>query len=221
LNLALFDLDNTLLRGDSDYNWSKFLIKHGLLDSKEHEKQNEIFYQDYKDGCLDIYKFCEFQFRPFTLIKRDQLNQLREQYVAEVIKPLVTKKSLNLVKSHQKNNDLCIIITATNSFITKPIASLFDVDILIGTDPEEVDGNFTGHVSGTPSFQEGKITRLKAWLQEHQYSFDSFKQTYFYSDSQNDLPLLNSVSNPICVNPDTILESKAKENNWPIISLDD
>ena len=131
MNLALFDLDNTLLRGDSDYNWSKFLIKHGLLDSKEHEKQNEIFYQDYKDGCLDIYKFCEFQFRPFTLIKRDQLNQLREQYVAEVIKPLVTKKSLDLVKSHQKNNDLCIIITATNSFITKPIASLFDVDILI------------------------------------------------------------------------------------------
>ena len=102
MNLALFDLDNTLLRGDSDYNWSKFLIKNGLLDSKEHEKQNEIFYQDYKDGCLDIYKFCEFQFRPFTLIKRDKLNQLREQYVAEVIKPLVTKKSLNLVKTHQK-----------------------------------------------------------------------------------------------------------------------
>ena len=155
------------------------------------------------------------------MIKRDQLNQLREQYVDEVITPLVTKKSQNLVKSHQKDNDLCIIITATNSFITKPIASLFDIDILIGTDPEEVDGNFTGYVSGIPSFQEGKITRLKAWLQEHQYSFDSFKQTYFYSDSQNDLPLLNSVSNPVCVNPDPILESKAKESNWPIISLDD
>ena len=221
MNLALFDLDNTLLRGDSDYNWSKFLIKNGLLDKEEHEKQNEIFYQDYKDGCLDIYKFCEFQFRPFTSIKRAQLNRLREQYVAEVIKPLVTKKSLSLVKSHQKNNDLCIIITATNSYITKPIASLFDVDILIGTDPEEIDGNFTGHVSGIPSFQDGKITRLKAWLDDHKYLFDSFKHTYFYSDSQNDLPLLNSVSNPVCVDPDPILESKAKENGWPIISLND
>lgn len=221
MNLALFDLDNTLLRGDSDYNWSKFLIKNGFLDNDEHQKQNEIFYQDYKDGCLDIYKFCEFQFRPFTLIKRDKLNKLRERYITEVIKPLITRKALGLVDSHQKNNDLCIIITATNSYITQPIASIFKINVLIGTDPEEINGNFTGHVLGTPSFQEGKIFRLQEWLKDHNYSFSSFKQTYFYSDSQNDLPLLEFVSDPVCVNPDPILEMKAKENDWPIISLDD
>jgi len=219
LNLALFDLDNTILAGDSDYNWSRFLIQEGYLDGEVHAEKNEKFYADYKAGTLDIYAFVEFQFRPLARNPRSVLNQLLKKYVEEVIKPMITKKAYALVRKHHEEGDLLIVITATNSFITKPIAALFGIENLIGTDPEEKEGEFTGKVSGVPSFKEGKVTRLEAWLKNKNLSLVDFKKSYFYSDSHNDLPLMQKVTHPIAVDADDILTEYAKSKGWPLISL--
>jgi HAD superfamily hydrolase (TIGR01490 family) len=219
LNLALFDLDNTILAGDSDYNWSRFLIQEGYLDGAIHAEKNEKFYADYKAGTLDIYAFVEFQFKPLARNPRTVLNQLLKKYVEEVIKPMITEKARALVKRHQDESDLIIVITATNSFITKPIAKLFGVENLIGTDPEEKEGEFTGKVSGLPSFKEGKVTRLEAWLKGKNLSLASFEKSYFYSDSHNDLPLMQKVTHPVAVDSDDILSEYAKSKGWPQISL--
>ena len=219
MNLALFDLDNTILAGDSDYNWSRFLIQEGYLDGEVHAEKNEKFYADYKAGILDIYAFVEFQFRPLARNPRSVLNQLLKKYVEEVIKPMITKKAYALVRKHHEEGDLLIVITATNSFITKPIAALFGIENLIGTDPEEKEGEFTGKVSGLPSFKEGKVTRLEAWLKNKNLSLLDFKKSYFYSDSHNDLPLMQKVTHPIAVDADDILTEYAKSKGWPLISL--
>jgi HAD superfamily hydrolase (TIGR01490 family) len=219
LNLALFDLDNTILAGDSDYNWSRFLIQEGYLDGAIHAEKNEKFYADYKAGTLDIYAFVEFQFKPLARNPRTVLNQLLKKYVEEVIKPMITEKARALVKRHQDEGDLIIVITATNSFITKPIAELFGIKNLIGTDPEEKEGEFTGKVSGLPSFKEGKVTRLEAWLKGKNLSLASFENSYFYSDSHNDLPLMQKVTHPVAVDSDDVLSEYAKSKGWPQISL--
>jgi HAD superfamily hydrolase (TIGR01490 family) len=219
LNLALFDLDNTILAGDSDYNWSRFLIKEGYLDCAINAEKNEKFYADYKAGTLDIYAFVEFQFKPLARNPRTVLNQLLKKYVEEVIKPMITEKARALVKRHQDEGDLIIVITATNSFITKPIAELFGIENLIGTDPEEKEGEFTGKVSGLPSFKEGKVTRLEAWLKNKKLSLASFEKSYFYSDSHNDLPLMQKVTHPVAVDSDDVLSEYAKSKGWPQISL--
>jgi len=219
LNLALFDLDNTILAGDSDYNWSRFLIQEGYLDGAIHAEKNEKFYADYKAGTLDIYAFVEFQFKPLARNPRTVLNQLLKKYVEEVIKPMITEKARALVKRHQDEGDLIIVITATNSFITKPIAELFGIVNLIGTDPEEKEGEFTGKVSGLPSFKEGKVTRLEAWLKGKNLSLASFENSYFYSDSHNDLPLMQKVTHPVAVDSDDVLSEYAKSKGWPQISL--
>jgi len=219
LNLALFDLDNTILAGDSDYNWSRFLIQEGYLDGAIHAEKNEKFYEDYKAGTLDIYAFVEFQFKPLARNPRIVLNQLLKKYVEEVIKPMITEKARALVKRHQDEGDLIIVITATNSFITKPIAELFGIENLIGTDPEEKEGEFTGKVSGLPSFKEGKVTRLEAWLKGKNLSLASFENSYFYSDSHNDLPLMQKVTHPVAVDSDDVLSEYAKSKGWPQISL--
>jgi len=219
LNLALFDLDNTILAGDSDYNWSRFLIQEGYLDGAIHAEKNEKFYADYKAGTLDIYAFVEFQFKPLARNPRTVLNQLLKKYVEEVIKPMITEKARALVKRHQEEGDLIIVITATNSFITKPIAELFGIENLIGTDPEEKEGEFTGKVSGLPSFKEGKVTRLEAWLKGKNLSLTSFEKSYFYSDSHNDLPLMQKVTHPVAVDSDDVLSEYAKSKGWPQISL--
>jgi HAD superfamily hydrolase (TIGR01490 family) len=219
LNLALFDLDNTILAGDSDYNWSRFLIQEGYLDGAIHAEKNEKFYADYKAGTLDIYAFVEFQFKPLARNPRAVLNQLLKKYVEEVIKPMITEKARVLVKRHQEEGDLIIVITATNSFITKPIAELFGIRNLIGTDPEEKEGEFTGKVSGLPSFKEGKVTRLEAWLKNKNLSLASFEKSYFYSDSHNDLPLMQKVTHPVAVDSDDVLSEYAKSMGWPQISL--
>jgi len=219
LNLALFDLDNTILAGDSDYNWSRFLIQEGYLDGAIHAEKNEKFYADYKDGTLDIFAFVEFQFKPLASNPRSVLNQLLKKYVEEVIKPMITDKARALVKGHQEAGDLIIVITATNSFITKPIAALFGIENLIGTDPEEKEGEFTGKVSGLPSFKEGKVTRLEAWLKSKNLSLASFEKSYFYSDSHNDLPLMEKVTHPVAVDSDDILSEYATSKGWPQISL--
>ena len=219
MNLALFDLDNTILAGDSDYNWSRFLIQEGYLDGAIHAEKNEKFYADYKAGTLDIYAFVEFQFKPLARNPRTVLNQLLKKYVEEVIKPMITEKARALVKKHQDEGDLIIVITATNSFITKPIAELFGIENLIGTDPEEKEGEFTGKVSGLPSFKEGKVTRLEAWLKGKNLSLASFEKSYFYSDSHNDLPLMQKVTHPVAVDSDDVLSEYAKSKGWPQISL--
>ena len=218
-NLALFDLDNTLLAGDSDYNWSLFLIDEGLLDASTHHDRNEQFYQDYKNGCLDIFAFLKFQLQPLTQHSKQFLDELHLKYMEKVIRPMMTEKAQALVNQHKANGDLCLVITATNSFVTQPIAAAYGVEHLIGTDPEMVDGKFTGNVSGVPSFQEGKVTRLNTWLAERGQKLDDFGTSYFYSDSHNDLPLMKLVTNPVAVDADDTLIAYAKQQGWPTMSL--
>ena len=177
-NLALFDLDNTLLAGDSDYNWSLFLIKQGLLDEKTHHERNEQFYLDYKNGNLDIYKFLAFQLKPLSEHSMADLNALHAKYMDSVIRPMMTQKAQDLVNQHKAQGDLCLVITATNSFVTKPIAQAFGIAHLIGTDPEMVNGAYTGGVCGVPSFQEGKVVRLNQWLAERGEVLGDFEQSY-------------------------------------------
>ena len=218
-NLALFDLDNTLLAGDSDFQWGQFLIGEGLLNREEHHDRNVQFHEDYKQGKLDIDAFLEFQLKHLSQHKRSFLDEIHLKYMQKVIRPMITDKARALVEQHRAAGDLMMIITATNSFITNPIAAEFGINHLIGTDPEQKDGEFTGGVSGIPSFQEGKVTRLNQWLEAHGKKLDHFEVSYFYSDSQNDLPLMKLVTNPVAVDADTTLTDYAKVHSWPIISL--
>lgn len=219
MNLAIFDLDNTLLDGDSDYNWGLYLVKKGYLDEGEYKEQNQKFFEEYQVGKLDIFEFAEFQFRFLKNNTRKFLNDVRSDYINEIIKPMILKKAVHLVNQHKEAGDRLLIITATNSFITKPIGELFGIDELIGTDPEENEGEFTGKVKGTPSFKEGKVTRLFDWLDEKNLKLADFEKTFFYSDSHNDLALLEVVTNPVVVNGDKILLEKAQEENWPTLNL--
>jgi HAD superfamily hydrolase (TIGR01490 family) len=218
-NLALFDLDNTLLAGDSDYNWSLFLINEGLLDAKMHYESNEQFYLDYKNGNLDIYKFLEFQLKPLSQHSVKFLDALHLKFMDQVIRPMMTQKAQTLVNKHKAQGDLCLIITATNSFVTRPIANAYGIEHLIGTDPEMVNGEYTGGVRGIPSFQEGKVTRINQWLAERGKKLTDFEASYFYSDSHNDLPLMKLVTNPVAVDADATLTAYAKQHSWPQISL--
>ena len=219
MNLAIFDLDNTLLDGDSDYNWGLYLVKKGYLDEGEYKEQNQKFFEEYQVGKLDIFAFAEFQFRFLKNNTRKFLNDVRSDYINEIIKPMILKKAVDLVNQHKEAGDRLLIITATNSFITKPIGELFGIHELIGTDPEENEGEFTGKVKGTPSFKEGKVTRLFDWLDEKNLKLADFEKTFFYSDSHNDLALLEVVTNPVVVNGDKILQKKAQEKNWPTLNL--
>ncbi|MDP2153783.1 MAG: HAD family hydrolase [Methylotenera sp.] len=218
-NIALFDLDNTLLAGDSDYNWGLFLINEGLLDGKTHQARNDQFYQDYKNGNLDIYKFLEFQLKPLSEHSKAFLDTLHLKYMEKVIRPMMTKKAQDLVDTHKAAGDLCVVITATNSFVTKPIATAYGIEHLIGTDPEMKDGQYTGGVQGVPSFQEGKVTRIDDWLKARGQQLGDFSKSYFYSDSHNDLPLMKLVTNPVAVDADPTLTAYAEQNQWPHISL--
>jgi HAD superfamily hydrolase (TIGR01490 family) len=219
MNLAIFDLDNTLLDGDSDYNWGIYLVKKGYLDEEEYKVKNQKFFEEYQHGKLDIFAFAEFQFQFLKNNTRKFLNDVRSDYIDEIIKPMVLKKAVDLVSQHKEAGDSLLIITATNSFITKPIGELFGIENLIGTDPEEHLGEFTGKVKGTPSFKEGKVTRLFDWLDARDFKLTDFEKTFFYSDSHNDLALHEVVNNPVVVTGDKILLEKAKEKNWPTLNL--
>jgi HAD superfamily hydrolase (TIGR01490 family) len=218
-NLALFDLDNTLLAGDSDYNWSLFLISEGLLDAKTHHDRNEQFYADYKAGQLNIVEFLKFQLKPLSEHPKAFLDELHKKYMQNVIRPMMTEKAQNLVDKHKTAGDLCIVITATNSFVTKPIATAYGIEHLIGSDPEMVNGKYTGGVTGVPTYKEGKVIRLNQWLAERGKKLADFETSYFYSDSLNDLPLLEIVTNPVAVDADATLKKIAQEKGWPQISL--
>lgn len=219
MNLALFDLDNTLLTSDSDFEWAQFLIEQRVLDREVYEARNLEFYKQYKAGTLDIQKFLDFQLKPLSRHSRIQLDVWHNEFMAKIILPLIAPGAHELIYKHMLGGDLCIIITATNRFVTAPIAQALGVNNLIATEPEQKNGEFTGQVSGTPCFREGKITRLENWLDNRNLTWLSFLESWFYSDSLNDIPLLNKVTRPVAVDPDATLKSYAKKNSWPIISL--
>jgi HAD superfamily hydrolase (TIGR01490 family) len=214
--LAIFDLDNTLLAGDSDYLWGKFLGELGIVDRASYERENERFYQEYLEGRLDIMAFLAFSLKPLSEHPLEQLDAWHVQFMREKIEPLITAASQRLVEHHRNAGDTLMIITATNAFVTAPIAKRLGIDHLIATEPEKADGRYTGRVSGTPSFREGKVSRLREWLSQHHETLDG---AWFYSDSHNDLPLLELVSHPVAVDPDQALSGHAQERGWPVISL--
>ncbi|PWT72539.1 MAG: HAD-IB family hydrolase [Proteobacteria bacterium] len=217
MRLALFDLDNTLLAGDSDFEWAQHLIAHGVLDGEVHAAENERFYQQYKAGTLDIHEFLDFQLKPLSRHPRRVLEGWHHEFMRSRILPIITRKARDLVDSHR--DDARAIVTATNSFVTGPIAREFGIEHLVATEPEIVNGEFTGRVQGVPAFQEGKVDRVEEWLAEHGLTWSSFSETWFYSDSLNDLPLLAKVTHPVAVDPDETLKEAAIENDWMIISL--
>jgi HAD superfamily hydrolase (TIGR01490 family) len=217
MRLALFDLDNTLLAGDSDFEWAQFLIDQGVLDREVYEARNQHFYELYKAGTLDIHEFLDFQLKPLSRHPRAQLEEWHRAFMHSRILPIITQKARDLVASHAQ--DARAIVTATNSFVTAPIAREFGIEHLVATEPEEAQGEFTGRVRGVPSFQAGKVTRVERWLAEHGLTWDSFSETWFYSDSLNDLPLLRKVTHPVAVDPDETLKETALEQGWMIISL--
>lgn len=216
MGLAIFDLDNTLLAGDSDYLWGKFLAAQGEVDGEVYEQTNQRFYDEYKAGKLDIFEFLAFSLEPLTRISTEHLSQLHQQYMAEIINPLIQPAAQELVEQHRKQGDTLLIITATNSFITSPIARAFGIEELLATEPEIIDGRYTGKVDGVPCYQEGKVVRLIEWLSNKELDLED---SWFYSDSHNDLPLLNRVTHPVAVNPDDILRQEAETRGWKIIDL--
>ncbi|MGB5540312.1 MAG: HAD family hydrolase [Gammaproteobacteria bacterium] len=216
MGIALFDLDNTLIAGDSDYLWGCFLVEQGIVDGPRYEQANRRFYDQYKVGELDIHEFLAFQLRPLAEHDLPLLQRWRAQYIEEMIVPILLPKARQLIERHREQGDTLVVITATNSFITRPIVDLYGIEHLLATEPERVAGRYTGGVAGIPCFQEGKVRVLEGWLAGRQQSLED---SCFYSDSHNDLPLLSRVTMPTAVDPDEILEAHARQQNWPVISL--
>jgi HAD superfamily hydrolase (TIGR01490 family) len=215
--LALFDLDNTLLAGDSDYEWAQFLIDKGVLDRERYESKNQVFYDRYKAGTLDIFEFLAFQLRPLAEHPRKQLDAWHREFMETRIRPMIRDSARALVDSHR--GETRVIITATNSFVTAPIAQAFGVEHLIATEPAVRDGAYTGGVDGIPCFQGGKVTRLEAWLHDRGENLKNITKSTFYSDSHNDLPLLERVTHPVAVDPDERLRAHALAHQWPVLAL--
>ena len=219
MDLVLFDLDNTLLAGDSDFEWAQFLIGRGVVDREIYEARNLEFYEQYKAGTLDIHAFLDFQLAPLARHSRAELDAWHREFMAERIEPMMTAAARSLVRGHIESGALVAIVTATNSFVTGPIARAFGIPHLVATIPAQQDGCFTGQPRGTPAFKAGKIARVDAWLESMGLFFGSFRSSYFYSDSHNDLPLLEKITNPVAVDPDDTLRSHAERRGWPVISL--
>jgi HAD superfamily hydrolase (TIGR01490 family) len=221
--LALFDLDNTLLPFDSDYEWGQFLVRQGVVDGIDYAQKNEQFYADYKLGKLDIDAFLRFALKPLSEHPRAQLQEWHDAFMAEVIIGKLHPASIALVKRHQDAGDLCCVVTATNSFVTRPIVNAFGIAHLVATEPATINNEatqmFTGAVHGIPSFREGKIHRVRDWLASLGHTMEQIEKSYFYSDSLNDLPLLEAVSHPIATNPDPRLRAEAEKRQWPILEL--
>jgi len=219
MELVLFDLDNTLLAGDSDFEWAQFLISKGVLDREVYEARNQQFYDQYKAGTLDIFEFLDFQLKPLARHSRAQLDAWHREFMDTRVRPMMTPKAQALVKQHLDSGAVVAIVTATNSFVTGPIARAFGIPHLVATIPAQEDGAFTGKPRGTPAFKAGKIERVEAWLESLGLCWESFAKSSFYSDSHNDLPLMNKVGNPVAVDPDETLRAHATGHGWPVISL--
>lgn len=214
--LAIFDLDNTLLNGDSDHAWGEFLCRKGVVDAEEYRKANDYFYEQYKSGSMNIFEFLEFALRPLAANSNETLAEWHAEFMQEVIQPMMLPKAAALLQKHRDAGEHLMIITATNRFVTGPIAEQLGVDTIIATDPEMVNGNYTGKVAGTPCFQAGKVERLNTWLADNGATLEG---SSFYSDSINDLPLLEKVDYPVAVNPDEKLTTEANRRGWPILDL--
>lgn len=216
--LALFDLDNTLLHGDSDYAWGQFLVRKNLVDQSVYESANLKFYRQYQQGVLDIHEYSAFSFKPLAERSMEELHLLHEEFMRDVIRPMMGDKAKALVHQHRQQGDTLLVITATNSFITAPIVRAFGIDNLLATDPLIVRGRYSDKIDGIPCFQEGKVARLETWLRENKTTLAG---SFFYSDSHNDLALLERVDNPIAVDPDEQLAAIARKRDWKVISLRD
>ena len=216
--LAIFDLDNTLIGGDSDYLWGQFVCETGIVDTAEFSAENDRFYEAYKSGHLDIQAYLRFALGPLKDQPLETLASWHRQFMASKIEPIMLPKADRLIANHRDRGDHLLVITATNHFITRPIVTALGIDELIACEGEIVDGRYTGEPTGTPSYHAGKVTRLREWLAEQDISLEG---SYFYSDSHNDLPLLELVDKPVAVDPDDILLARARERGWPVISLRD
>ena len=218
VSLAIFDLDNTLLSTDSDHAWGEFLLEQGAVDPVAYREANERFMADYNAGTLDMAAFLEMALKPLADNSPEQLSAWHQQFMASKIEPHILPKAEELLARHRTRGDTLLIITATNRFITAPIAERLGVDHLIAVNPEVKEGRYTGRVSGIPSYREGKVTRLQQWLEDQNLSMEG---AWFYSDSHNDLPLLEEVEHPVAVDPDDTLRKVAEERQWRIMSLRD
>ena len=216
MSLAIFDLDNTLIADDSDYLWGQFLVDQGIVDKQEYEQANNKFYQDYKQGSLDIVEFLDFSLAPLANNDVILLHRCRDQFIEQRIKPLLLEPAHELIARHKARGDTLMVITATNRFVTEPIVQLYGIENLLATTPESKNGQYTGKFIGVPCFQKGKVTLLEQWLEN---SSVTLQDSWFYSDSHNDIPLLSLVDNPVAVDPDEQLKRHAKAKNWPLISL--
>lgn len=216
MQLAIFDLDNTLLDGDSDYLWGQFLSENNYISRKEYKNESKKHYENYQQGTLDIHAFLKFQLRCLAENDHAILHAWRKCFLKKKIQPIILPKAIQLIEQHRYRGHTLLIITATNDFIAEPIAKLLHIDNLIATKAQIEGGKYTGEVSGTPSFAEGKVILYKEWLKINKFTP---QHSFFYSDSHNDIPLLSYVTHPIAVDPDKILQSKAKQCNWKIISL--
>lgn len=219
MDLVLFDLDNTLLAGDSDFEWAQFLISLGVLDREVQEARNVEFYEQYKAGTLDIFAFLDFQLAPLARHSRAQLDTWHRLFMHDRIRPMIGEKARMLVQQHLNREALVAVVTATNSFVTGPIVREFGIAHVIATVAAQENGAFTGKPRGIPAFKAGKIERVETWLETMGLYFGSFERTWFYSDSHNDLPLMKRVTDPVAVDPDDALRSHAHEHGWPILSL--
>ena len=216
MSLAIFDLDNTLIGGDSDYLWGEFLCDEGIIsDRQSFEKKNDYFYQQYELGSLDIYAWAEFSFEILSHYSINELEAFHVKFMAQKIEPILLEKAQDCINSHKENGDTVLVITASNTFVTAPIVKRYGINHLIATEPEIVSGRYTGKVSGIPCFKSGKIENLMPWLERNG---ESLKDSTFYSDSHNDLPLLELVDNPVAVNADKILAKIAQTNGWDILN---
>ena len=218
-DLILFDLDNTLLSGDSDHSWAQFLIETGVLDGAGYAARNDAFYAQYKAGTLNIYEFLEFQLAPLAQHPRNRLDEWHALFMREKILPIITPAARALVAGHLAEGSLCAVVTATNDFVTAPIAREFGIPHLVATRAQICDGAYTGKPEGTPCFREGKLVRVDQWLAGLGKNWHTFAQSRFYSDSHNDLPLLERASQPVVVDGDDTLRAIAEKRGWPQISL--
>lgn len=214
--LAIFDLDHTLLDGDSDYEWGQFLIEQGVVDRATYEQANRYFYEQYQAGTLDIQEFARFAFQPLASQPMERLLALRERFVAERIRPIILAGARRLLARHAERGDVRLIITATNRFVTEPIAQELGVEHLLATEPRRQGDRFLAEIEGVPCFREGKVTRLREWLASTGHRLD---EATFYSDSHNDIPLMEAVAHPVAVDPDPVLSRQARERGWPCVSL--
>jgi len=215
--LVLFDLDETLLSGDSDYEWGQTLIEAGVVDRESYQARNLEFYERYKAGVLDLSEFLAFQLKPLAEHSRSQLDRWHAQFMTTKVLPMIRPGARPLIERYR--DDVEVIITATNRFVTGPIADALGVPNLIATELEEINGRFTGREQGTPCFREGKVKRLEEWLASRGERLSDYAESWFYTDSINDLPLLQRVTNPVAAHPDARLASRAEANGWPIVFL--